>query len=186
MTNLQQPESTAHSGVLRLADIDLASIRQLFATQGLSISDVAPGCEIPGSHWGDDEAGLISDQIFARADTPVHSLMHEACHYFLMDEKRRQVLHTDAGGSSVEENAVCYLQICLAATLAEVGAERMMQDMDAWGYSFRLGSTRAWFEQDAEDAIELLESRGLWQQYNLADCQRKVCSYRIIDEAAAD
>ena len=27
-----------------------------------------------------------------------------------------------------------------------------MQDMDAWGYSFRLGSTRAWFESDAEDA----------------------------------
>ncbi len=24
--------------------------------------------------------------------------------------------------------------------------------MDAWGYSFRLGSTRAWFEGDAQDA----------------------------------
>ena len=27
-----------------------------------------------------------------------------------------------------------------------------MQDMDAWGYSFRLGSSRAWFESDADDA----------------------------------
>lgn len=24
--------------------------------------------------------------------------------------------------------------------------------MDEWGYNYRLGSTRAWFEQDAEDA----------------------------------
>ena len=29
---------------------------------------------------------------------------------------------------------------------------RLMADMDAWGYSFRLGSARAWFENDAEDA----------------------------------
>jgi hypothetical protein len=36
-----------------------------------------------------------------------------------------------------------------------------MADMDAWGYSFRLGSTRAWFEGDAEDAREWLEQRGL-------------------------
>ena len=28
----------------------------------------------------------------------------------------------------------------------------MMADMDTWGYSFRLGSARAWFEGDAEDA----------------------------------
>jgi hypothetical protein len=33
--------------------------------------------------------------------------------------------------------------------------------MDAWGYSFRLGSARAWFEQDAEDARAFLEARGL-------------------------
>jgi hypothetical protein len=35
-------------------------------------------------------------------------------------------------------------------------AARMMQDMDAWGYSFRLGSTRAWYEQDADDARDWL------------------------------
>ena len=27
-----------------------------------------------------------------------------------------------------------------------------MQDMDSWGYSFRLGNTRRWFEEDADDA----------------------------------
>jgi hypothetical protein len=28
----------------------------------------------------------------------------------------------------------------------------MCSDMDAWGYTFRLGSAGAWFERDAEDA----------------------------------
>ena len=36
-----------------------------------------------------------------------------------------------------------------------------MADMDAWGYSFRLGSTRAWFERDAEDARAWLAERRL-------------------------
>ena len=34
--------------------------------------------------------------------------------------------------------------------------DRMFADMDTWGYSFRLGSTRAWFEGDAEDAMAWL------------------------------
>ena len=33
---------------------------------------------------------------------------------------------------------------------------RLMQDMDAWGYSFRLGSTACWFREDAEDARKWL------------------------------
>jgi hypothetical protein len=33
--------------------------------------------------------------------------------------------------------------------------------MDAWGYSFRLGSTRAWFENDADDAQEFLLNHNL-------------------------
>jgi hypothetical protein len=33
--------------------------------------------------------------------------------------------------------------------------------MDAWGYSFRLGSTRAWFEHDADEARVFLQARGL-------------------------
>lgn len=174
--DLSSPVIQESIPVLRIADIDLEPVLQLFATQELEFCRVERECAIPGSHWGDDEAGLIRKQIFARGDTPVHSLMHEACHYFLMDDVRRQTLHTDAGGSSTEENAVCYLQICLASTLAMVGSKRMMQDMDAWGYSFRLGSTAAWFEQDAEDAIALLKSCGLWQQYELATCQQRVLS----------
>jgi hypothetical protein len=34
-------------------------------------------------------------------------------------------------------------------------------DMDAWGYSFRLGSTQAWFEGDAEDARRWLREQGV-------------------------
>ena len=36
-----------------------------------------------------------------------------------------------------------------------------MRDMDDWGYSFRLGSTEAWFEADAEDARAWLDRAGL-------------------------
>jgi hypothetical protein len=36
-----------------------------------------------------------------------------------------------------------------------------MADMDAWGYTFRLGSTRAWFENDAAEARAFLVAREL-------------------------
>ena len=70
-------------------------------------------------------------------------------------------MHTDAGGDYDEENAVCYLQIILAGYLPGTGREHMMHDMDAWGYSFRLGSARAWFERDAADARQSLLTHGL-------------------------
>jgi hypothetical protein len=75
--------------------------------------------------------------------------------------ERRAGVHTDATDSVAEEDATCYLQILLADALPGVGRERLMQDMDAWGYSFRLGSARAWFLQDAEDARIWLSQRGL-------------------------
>ena len=56
---------------------------------------------------------------------------------------------------------MCYLQVLLAGELPGVGRERLFADMDAWGYSFRLGSTRAWFENDAEDARAWLVERGI-------------------------
>jgi len=33
----------------------------------------------------------------------------------------------------------------------------LFADMDAWGYHFRLGSTRAWFEGDSDDAHDWLQ-----------------------------
>ena len=135
----------------------------LIGKYGLELRWVNDGISIPGSHFGDPEAGLIGNTLLVRADTPLHSAFHETCHYVCMDEERRQQLHTDAGGGYDEENGVCYLQILLADHLPGFGRERMFRDMDEWGYSFRLGSSRAWFENDAEDASEWL------MEYHLID-----------------
>ena len=147
--------------VLTLADIGFDGPRALLADFGLELIEVAAGEPIPGSYWGECEAGLIGTHVHARADTPVHSLLHEACHLLVMPPERRAQVHTDATDSVPEEDATCCLQILLADRLAGVGRERLMADMDAWGYSFRLGSTRAWFENDAEDARAFLAERGL-------------------------
>ena len=78
-----------------------------------------------------------------------------------MDGQRRDGLDRDAGGDDLEESAVCYLQVVLADYIEGVGRDRLMADMDAWGYSFRLGNTRLWFAGDAEDAAEWLQEHGL-------------------------
>jgi hypothetical protein len=83
-----------------------------------------------------------------------------------MDADRRQGLHTNAGGDYDEENAVCYLQILLADRLPGVGRQRMWADMDRWGYTFRLGSARAWFEGDAADAQAWLLYTGLVDEHD--------------------
>jgi hypothetical protein len=147
--------------VTRFSDNDPAPLVQLLSRFGLDLKLGPPGQPIPGSFWGDEEAGLAGNTLMLRPDTPLHSVLHEACHFICMDEERRQDLDTNAGGDYDEENAVCYLQILLADELPGFGRDRMMADMDAWGYTFRLGSSRAWFEQDAEDAREWLIARGL-------------------------
>jgi hypothetical protein len=136
-------------------------LRDLLQQLGLTMQLVDNGEKIPGSFWGDEEAGLIQNTIYGREDTPVHSFMHEACHYVCMDEQRRANLHTNAGGTSMEENAVCYLQLLLADALPGYGRANMFKDMDTWGYSFRLGSAERWFNEDAEDARQWLESKQL-------------------------
>jgi len=50
--------------------------------------------------------------------------------------------------------------------MAGVGRERLMQDMDWWGYSFRLGSTERWFTSDADDARAWLIDEGLLTMEN--------------------
>jgi len=147
--------------VLRVDDLPLEDLVALLADHGLRLRQVEDGLPIPGSFWGDPEAGVIGSTVYARCDTPVHSLLHEACHLIVLPPERREQVHTDATDSDIEEDATCYLQIELADDLPGVGSERLMADMDAWGYSFRLGSTRAWFEHDAEDAQAWLQERGL-------------------------
>ena len=147
--------------VLRWSDSHQQAIRSLLARFGLEIRDCPLGSPIPGSYWGESEAGLIGSRLHVRSDTPVHSLLHEACHFVCMDPMRRLALHTDAGGDDAEEDAVCYLQILIAAGIPALGQERMMADMDAWGYTFRLGSAGTWFEQDAVEALDWLRLHGI-------------------------
>lgn len=141
-------------------------IGKLFLKYDLAIKPVHDDAPIPGSYWGGSEAGLIDDSLYIRNITPLHSAFHEACHYICMESERRRQLHTDAGGDYDEENGVCYLQIILADELAGFSAARMMRDMDRWGYTFRLGSTRAWFEKDAEDARQWLLKTGIINYFN--------------------
>lgn len=147
--------------VLKVTDVGVDVVTGLLERYGMECIELGAGETIPGSYWGDSEAGLVGSRIYWRADTPLHSLLHEAGHFICMDDERREQLHQDAGGDYDEENGVCYLQIVLAGELPGVGRERMFHDMDAWGYTFRLGSARAWFEQDAEDARAWLVGRGV-------------------------
>jgi hypothetical protein len=138
--------------VMRVGQPVHASLTTLAKRYGVELSLCEPDATLPGSWWGESEAGLRGDVLYVRPDTPLHSLLHELSHYICMSGERRTGLDRDAGGDDDEECAVCYLQILLADELPQFGRERMFEDMDAWGYSFRLGSARAWFERDADDA----------------------------------
>ncbi len=150
--------------VTPITDLPAAALKSLLKIYGLRIENVADGIEIPGSYWGEREAGLIGNILYLRADTPVHSALHEACHFICMDETRRAALHTDAKGDDIEEVGVCYLQALLAARLEGYSQAQLFADMDAWGYSFVLGSAQAWFERDAEDGRAWLLRHGLINQ----------------------
>lgn len=128
---------------------------------GMQLTLVAPEEIIPGSYWGESEAGLKGDRLYARLDTPIHSVLHEASHYICMTPERRAGLDRDAGGDDPEEAAVCYLQLLLADQIPGVGRERLASDMDEWGYSFRLGDTRSWLAADAQDSRAWLIEHGV-------------------------
>ena len=147
--------------VVRVSQLAEGSLEELLRPYGIAPQWIAPGEVIPGSYWGESEAGLIGNRLILRPDTPVHSALHEACHFICADAARRASLHTDAGGSDLEECAVCYLQCLLADRLGGYSRERMFADMDAWGYSFRLGTAGDWFQRDAEDARDWLAQRSL-------------------------
>ncbi len=153
--------------MMTVAEIGVDLLARLFAGSGLGVVLVAAGAPIPGSYWGESEAGLIRHRLFVRLDTPLHSALHEAAHYLCMDPQRREVLDRDAGGDYAEEDAVCYLQVLLIDRIAALTDSsrfnrlRLFADMDAWGYTFRLGSAQRWFETDADEARSWLEQRGM-------------------------
>jgi hypothetical protein len=147
--------------MLLLATVDRGGVARLLAGYGVAMQVLRAGEPIPGSYWGDSEAGLRGNTLFARADTPLHSILHEAAHFICMSPQRRIGLERDAGGDDAEESAVCYLQLLLADALECIGRERLCIDMDAWGYSFRLGAAADWFEQDAQDSRSWLQRCGI-------------------------
>lgn len=153
------------SGAVDVWRLEAAPLRRGLATllgnYGLDLVWHEADAEIPGSYWGECEAGLVGTRVHVRFDTPLHSALHETCHAICMTSARRAALHTDAGGDFAEENGVCYLQILLAGELPGYGSAAMLADMDRWGYTFRLGSAAAWFEHDADDARAWLLAAGL-------------------------
>jgi len=134
------------------------SIKALVSNYGIQINCSDPGVAIPHSFWGAPEAGRIHEQLYIRVDTPIHSLLHEACHYVCMSAEQRKLTQMDAKGSAMEENATCYLQILLSDYIKEYSRTQLMEDMDVWGYSFRLGSALAWFNRDTEEVRQWLIS----------------------------
>ena len=148
--------------MLTLGDPDLrVALLSLLSPYGLQLEGDIAAAPIPGSYWGESEAGLIGDRLYLRHDTPLHSALHEAAHFVCMTAPRRAALERDAGGDHPEENAVCYLQILWGDQLPGVGRERILADMDAWGYTFRLGSAARWFDEDASDARQWLQREAI-------------------------
>lgn len=158
---------TRPANVQRCADINLSALSSLLGEYGLNVELLPVEADIPGSYWGAPEAGLVKNTLYIRPDTPTHSALHEAGHWICMDDARRANLHTDAGGTVLEECAVNYLQILLAEALPDVGRAQMLADMSAWGYNYREGSVYAWLEGDAIDAIRWL------QEHRLIDAARQ-------------
>lgn len=164
------------ASVLPLSALADGALQALLRAYGVAVEWSDAG-EIPGSYWRGSEAGLIGHRLIVRPDTPVHSALHEASHFICAKNRDAHLfpdggaagkgvrphffLHTDAGGDDLEECAVCYLQCLLADRLPGYSGERMFADMDAWGYSFRLGAARTWFERDADDARAWLAQRAL-------------------------
>lgn len=146
---------------MRTSELAAGVLDALLTRYGLQLHWLPPGTIIPGSYWGETEAGLVGDTLYLRADTPVHSALHEACHWICVDSARRATLHTDANGCDAEEMGVCYLQALLAEELPGYSRNRLFTDMDAWGYNFVLGSAAAWFESDSADALAFLQRHGL-------------------------
>jgi hypothetical protein len=91
--------------VLLVNAIDRLNLELLLDRYGLQLHLVAPEEVIPGSYWGEREAGLIGATIFSRLDTPLHSVLHESAHYVCMTPERRAGLDTDAGGVAAGRRA---------------------------------------------------------------------------------
>lgn len=67
--------------MLTVADLPTQALQNLLSPYSIIVESVSNNVPIPGSFWGDSEAGLIRNILYVRPETPVHSALHEACHY---------------------------------------------------------------------------------------------------------
>ncbi len=149
-----------------LKNIHIEAIRALIDRYRLTLKQVNTHEAIPYSFWGAPEAGRYQSTLYVREDTPLHSLLHEACHFICMPPAQRTAQSHDAGGSAEEENACCYLQIVLSDYIEGFSRALHLHDMDAWGYSFRLGSSSRWFYADSTDTRAWLIAHGILNDRN--------------------
>ena len=149
-----------------LKNIQAQTLRPFLQRYQLSLCMIGNDRDIPHSFWGAPEAGRHRSTLYARQDTPVHSLLHETAHYICMPPEQRLAESNDAGGSALEENACCYLQIILSDHIPGFCQPIHMHDMDTWGYSFRLGSTARWFYADSDDARHWLIDKNILDHEN--------------------
>ena len=145
----------------RLKNIQPSALRPILDRYQLSLNVVPNDSDIPHSFWGAPEAGRYQSTMYAREDTPIHSLLHETAHFICMPPAQRKSESHDAGGSALIENACCFLQIALSDHIPDFSQPIHMHDMDSWGYNFRLGSTARWFYADSDDAREWLQLHSL-------------------------
>ena len=59
--------------MLTVANLPAQALQDLLHTYSILVESVANGEVIPGSFWGDSEAGIIRDTLYVRPETPVHS-----------------------------------------------------------------------------------------------------------------
>ena len=155
----------------RLKNIQFEAVRPLFDQYRLQLHQVGKNDDIPYSFWGSPEAGRYQSKIYAREDTPIHSLLHEASHFICMPPALRNSQSIDAGGSALEENACCYLQLLLSDYIPGFNRNIHLQDMNDWGYNFRLGSSARWFYADSDDARDWLLKHNIISPHNLPTWQ---------------
>src|SRR3546814_6813027 len=76
--------------VLRLRDISFVDVATLLARYDLHLERVADDAPIPGSYWGDCEAGLIGATVHARSEehtSDLQSLMRISYAVFCLKKK---------------------------------------------------------------------------------------------------
>ncbi len=111
-TTLETGQSLAPDTVMTCAQLSLKPLQTLLSRFDLTIVQVDKDSPIPGSFWGEAEAGLIGNLVYVRSDTPIHSVLHEICRYVCMDMQRRILLHTDAGGGMTKKMGCVIYKFC--------------------------------------------------------------------------